>query len=34
MEWDKSLRLLGISLSNLMDKNLHQLSFLEDENFQ
>ena len=34
MEWDKSLRLLGISLSNLMDKNLHQLSFLEDENFR
>lgn len=34
MEWDKSLRLLGISLSNLMDKSLHQLSFLEDENFQ
>lgn len=33
MKWDKSLRLLGISLSNLMDKNLHQLSFLEYENF-
>ena len=34
MEWDKSLRLLGISLSNLMDRNLYQLSFLEDENFK
>lgn len=34
MEWNKSLRLLGISLSNLMDRNLHQLSLLEDENFK
>lgn len=27
MEWDKGLRLLGISISNLMDKDLTQLSF-------
>lgn len=28
MEWDKGLRLLGISMSNLSDKDLTQLSFL------
>lgn len=27
MEWDKGLRLLGISISNLMDRDLTQLSF-------
>lgn len=31
MQWDKSLRLLGITLSNLMDKSLQQLSFLDEE---
>ncbi|MCR3956395.1 MAG: DNA polymerase IV [Gudongella sp.] len=31
MEWDKSLRLLGVSLSNLMDRSMEQLSFLGEE---
>ncbi|MGM0397227.1 MAG: DNA polymerase IV [Bacillota bacterium] len=31
MEWDKSLRLLGVSISNLMDKNMEQLTFFRDE---
>lgn len=30
MEWDKGLRLLGISISNLMDRDLTQLSFFID----
>ena len=29
MEWDKSLRLLGVSISNLMDRDKEQLSFFE-----
>ncbi|WP_422486123.1 DNA polymerase IV [Gudongella sp. DL1XJH-153] len=34
MEWDKSLRLLGVSISNLMDKSMEQLSFLGAEKIQ
>lgn len=30
MEWDMGLRLLGISISNLMDRDLTQLSFFKD----
>ena len=31
MEWDKSLRLLGVSISNLMDRDMEQLSFFEKQ---
>lgn len=31
MEWDKSLRLLGVSMSNLLDKNMEQLSFFSSQ---
>ncbi len=34
MEWEKSLRLLGVSLSNLMDRSMEQLSFLGEEKIQ
>ena len=34
MEWDKSLRLLGVSVSNLMDRTMEQLSFLGEEKIQ
>ena len=34
MKWDKSLRLLGVSISNLMDRSMEQLSFFGDEKIQ